>query len=222
MNNNIDDKKLLKKMHQQSSKHILCLEVKPISNSNIEKLKIKHNILHTMELGRRFKNIIIKKIRNNLIELLKNKKYKNLLLKLKNIKNKLKELNNENLIKNTKKEIENIFKNIENIRNKFNVSWDFCRKLAELERIRFNDKKEKGFLKRIVFQEMPKGFQEKFIGISAVQALTIAEDIWKGVEKCLFGKGKNIRFQRKNINNPLSIRAKQIDREICLNIKNNV
>lgn len=221
MSNDIDDKKLLKKMHQQSSKHILCLEVKPISNSNIEKLKIKHNILHTMELGRRFKNIIIKKIRNNLIELLKNKEYKNLLLNLKNIKNKLKELNDENLIRNTKKEIENIFKNIENIRNKFNVSWDFCRKLTELERIKFNDKKEKGFLKRIVFQEMPKGFQEKFIGISAVQALTIAEDIWKGVEKCLFGKGKNIRFQRKNINNPLSIRAKQIDREICLNIKNN-
>ncbi|MDY5324951.1 MAG: hypothetical protein SPG96_08550, partial [Succinivibrio sp.] len=34
--------------------------------------------------------------------------------------------------------------------------------------------------------------------IDAVFALTKAEDVWKGVEKCLFSKGRTLRFSKYN------------------------
>ncbi len=36
----------------------------------------------------------------------------------------------------------------------------------------------------------------KKYGINAVFALTKAEDIWRGVEKCLYGNGKNLHFSK--------------------------
>ena len=34
--------------------------------------------------------------------------------------------------------------------------------------------------------------------IGSVFALTKAEDVWKGVEKCLFSKGRTLRFSKYN------------------------
>lgn len=74
----------------------------------------------------------------------------------------------------------------------YNVTWEFCRKSM-----------------------IPIG--RKF-GIDAVFALTKAEDIWRGVEKCLYGNGKTIHFSKYG--EFPCIRAKQINRGIPIFIKN--
>ena len=73
----------------------------------------------------------------------------------------------------------------------YNVTWDYCRKSM-----------------------IPIG---KKYGIAAVFALTKAEDIWQGIEKCLYGNGKTIHFSKYG---ELScIRAKQINRGIPMSVK---
>lgn len=52
----------------------------------------------------------------------------------------------------------------------YNVTWDYCRKSM-----------------------IPIG---KKYDIDAVFALTKAEDIWRGVEKCLYGNGKDVHFSK--------------------------
>ena len=58
--------------------------------------------------------------------------------------------------------------------------------------------------------------QRKY-GIDAIFALTRAEDIWRGVEKCLFSDGRKIRFIKKGYFP--CIRAKQTNRGIIISIK---
>lgn len=57
----------------------------------------------------------------------------------------------------------------------------------------------------------------KKYGIDAVFALTKAEDIWRGIEKCLYGNGNAIHFSKYG--ELPCIRAKQINRGIPMSIK---
>ena len=75
----------------------------------------------------------------------------------------------------------------------YHVTWDFCR--ASMISI-----------------------GQKY-GIDAVFALTKAEDIWRGMEKCLYGHGKILHFS--TYEELPCIRAKQINRGIPLSVKNN-
>lgn len=75
----------------------------------------------------------------------------------------------------------------------YNVTWDFCRTSM-----------------------IPIG---KKYGIDAVFALTKAEDIWRGIEKCLYGQGKTFHFSKYG--ELPCIRAKQINRGICMSVKDN-
>lgn len=59
----------------------------------------------------------------------------------------------------------------------------------------------------------------KKYGIDAVFALTKAEDIWKAVEKCLYGNGNTIHFSKHG--DLPCIRAKQINRGIPISVKDN-
>ncbi len=75
----------------------------------------------------------------------------------------------------------------------YNVTWDFCR-----------------------ISMIPIG---KKYGIDAVFALTKAEDVWRGIEKCLYGNGKSIHFSQYG--ELPCIRAKQTNRGIPILVKNN-
>lgn len=55
-------------------------------------------------------------------------------------------------------------------------------------------------------------------GIPAIFALTKAEDVWAGVEKCLYGNGKTIHFSKYG--DLPCIRAKQVNRGIPISVKN--
>ena len=70
----------------------------------------------------------------------------------------------------------------------YGASWDYCRRAM-----------------------IPIG---KKYSLSSVFALTRAEDIWKGVEKVMYGEGRMIHFQKRG-DLPI-LRAKQIERIITV------
>ena len=82
-------------------------------------------------------------------------------------------------------------KQLNDMQKAYNVTWDFCRTSM-----------------------IPIG---KKYGIDAVFALTKAEDIWQGMEKCLYGNGKMLHFSKYG--ELPCIRAKQINRGIPILIK---
>ena len=75
----------------------------------------------------------------------------------------------------------------------YHVTWDFCRTSM-----------------------IPIG---KKYGIDAVFALTKAEDVWRGMEQCLYGNGKQLHFSKYG--ELPCIRAKQINRGIPMAVKDN-
>ena len=85
----------------------------------------------------------------------------------------------------------NFAKQLNDMQSEYNVTWNYCR--TSMIPIR------------------------KKYGIDSVFALTKAEDIWRGVEKCLFGNGKMIHFSKYG--ELPCIRAKQINRGIPMSVK---
>ena len=84
-------------------------------------------------------------------------------------------------------------KQLNEMQSEYSVTWNFCRTSM-----------------------IPIG---KKYDIDAVFALTKAEDVWRGIEKCLYGNGKTIHFSKYG---ELScIRAKQINRGIPMSVKAN-
>lgn len=84
-------------------------------------------------------------------------------------------------------------KQLNDMQNSYHVTWEFCRTSM-----------------------IPIG---KKYGIDAVFALTKAEDIWRGMEKCLYGNGKTIHFSKYG--EMPCIRAKQMNRGIPMSMKDN-
>ena len=75
----------------------------------------------------------------------------------------------------------------------YDVTWDFCRKSMI--------------------------FIGKKYNVDAVFALTKAEDIWRGMEKCLYGNGNILHFSKYG--DLPCIRAKQMNRGIRIFVKDN-
>ena len=100
-----------------------------------------------------------------------------------------------NLYRNTEDEKlkKKYAKQLQEMQNQYNVTWNFC---------------------RLTMQKIYKSYD-----INSIFALTKAEDIWRGVEKRLYGNRKEIHF--KKFDYLQSIRAKQINRGIILKIENN-
>ena len=82
-------------------------------------------------------------------------------------------------------------KQLNEMQSEYNVTWDFCRTAM-----------------------IPIG---KKYGIDAVFALAKAEDVWCGMEKCLYDNGKIIHFSKYG--ELPCIRAKQINRGIPTHVK---
>ena len=82
-------------------------------------------------------------------------------------------------------------KQLVEMQSDYNITWDFCRTSM-----------------------IPIG---KKYGVDAVFALTKAEDVWRGIEKCLYSNGKTIHFSKYG--ELPCIRAKQINRGIPMSVK---
>ena len=61
--------------------------------------------------------------------------------------------------------------------------------------------------------------EKKKYGIDAIFALTKAEDVWRGIEKCLYANGKTLHFSKYGV--LPCIRAKQRNRGIPISVKEN-
>lgn len=84
-------------------------------------------------------------------------------------------------------------KQLNEMQKAYNITWEYCRTSM-----------------------IPIG---KKYGVDAVFALTKAEDIWRGIEKCLYRNGNAIHFARYG--ELLCIRAKQINRGIPISVTDN-
>ena len=84
-------------------------------------------------------------------------------------------------------------KQLNEMQKAYNITWEYCRTSM-----------------------IPIG---KKYGVDAVFALTKAEDIWRGMEKCLYGNGNAIHFSRYG--ELPCIRAKQINRGIPISVTDN-
>lgn len=84
-------------------------------------------------------------------------------------------------------------KQLNEMQSEYNVTWDFCRKSM-----------------------IPIG---KKYGIDAIFALTKAEDVWRGIAKCLYDNGNTIHFSKYG--ELPCIRAKQINRGIPMSVNGN-
>lgn len=82
---------------------------------------------------------------------------------------------------------------LKEMQKEYQVTWDYCRTSM-----------------------IPIG---KHYGIDAIFALTKAEDVWRGVENCLYGNGKKLHFS--NYEELPCIRAKQRNRGIPISVKDN-
>lgn len=82
----------------------------------------------------------------------------------------------------------NIVEQIESMQKQYNVTWTFCRTSMIPIAKKYN--------------------------IDSVFGLTLAEDVWRGVQKCLYGNGNTLHFKKKG--DLPSIRGKQINRGIIM------
>ena len=92
-----------------------------------------------------------------------------------------------------KKKCKDLANQLNEMQKAYNVTWDYCRKAM-----------------------IPIG---KKYGIDAIFALTKSEDIWRGIEKCLYDNGETIHFSKYE--DLPCIRAKQINRGIPISVKDN-
>lgn len=92
-----------------------------------------------------------------------------------------------------KKKRKDLANQLNEMQKQYNVTWDYCR-----------------------IAMIPIG---KKFGIDAIFALTKAEDIWRGMEKCLYDNGNTIHFSKYG--DLPCIRAKQINRGIPMSVKDN-
>lgn len=84
-------------------------------------------------------------------------------------------------------------KQLKQMQEKYDVTFDFCRTAMQKIRVKYN--------------------------IDAVFGLTKAEDVWRGIEKCLYDTGKTIHFA--GYGDFPCIRAKQTNRGITISSEDN-
>lgn len=164
--------KILKKFHKLSDRHILAVETDMPYSDVMKVVTLSDKI-------RKAGNELVGFMRKNYDQLMRTKRYRNLL--------KLYGDTEDNDKRKT------LAKQLNKMQSEYNVTWDFCRTSM-----------------------IPIG---KKYGIDAVFALTKAEDVWRGIEKCLYSNGKTIHFSKYG--ELPCIRAKQINRGIPISVKDN-
>ena len=164
-------KKLLKKFHKLSDRHILVAET-DMSYPDVQK------VVNFSGRIRKAGNELVGVMKKNYEQLMRTKKYRKLLQLYGSTEDK--------------KKRKTYAGQLNEMQEQYNVTWDFCR--ASM---------------------IPIG---KKYGIDAIFSLTKAEDVWRGVEKCLYGNGRMLHFSKYG--DFPCIRAKQINRGIPMSVKN--
>jgi len=163
-------RKILKKFHKLSDRHILVAETDMPYSDVMKVVALSDRI-------RKAGNELVGLMRKNYDQLIRTKKYRKLLKLYGNSGDKDKR--------------KDFARQLNEMQNTYNVTWGFCRTSM-----------------------IPIG---KKYGIDAIFALTKAEDIWRGMEKCLYGNGKKIHISKYG--ELPCIRAKQMNRGIPIAVR---
>ena len=169
---NDEYKKILKKYHKLSDRHILVIETDMPYSDALKVVALSNKI-------RKAGNELVGLMRKNYKQLMRTKRYRKLLSLYGNAEEKSKR--------------KDLAVQLNEMQKSDNVTWNYCRTSM-----------------------IPIG---KKYGIDAIFALTKAEDIWSGMEKCLYGNGKTLHFSKHG--DLPCIRAKQINRGIPIFVNDN-
>ena len=169
---NDEYKKILKKYHKLSDRHILVIETDMPYSDALKVVALSDKI-------RKAGNELVGLMRKNYKQLMRTKRYRKLLSLYGNTEEKSKR--------------KDLAVQLNEMQKSYNVTWNYCRTSM-----------------------IPIG---KKYGIDAIFALTKAEDIWSGMEKCLYGNGKTLHFSKHG--DLPCIRAKQINRGIPIFVNDN-
>ena len=175
------EEKTVKQYRAAAKRHVLSLEADVTEQQRRE-------LLHMSNLLRIAGNELVAQMRKNLEQLKRTKKYRELMQKhfvLMKANDKVKET------AEYKKEKEALNAELKALREKYNVTWNFCRKKMIEIKNKYN--------------------------IPAVFALIQAENVWHGVERCLYGNGKNLHFKERGVYP--EIKAKQLSAGIIPKLK---
>ena len=169
---NDEYKKILKKYHKLSDRHILVVETDMPYFDALKVVALSDKI-------RKAGNELVGLMRKNYKQLMRTKRYRKLLSLYGNTEEKSKR--------------KDLVAQLNEMQKSYNVTWNYCRTSM-----------------------IPIG---KKYGIDAIFALTKAEDIWRGMVKCLYGNGKTLHFSKHG--DLPCIRAKQINRGIPIFVNDN-
>ena len=119
-------KKLSWLRQNKTPRHILEVEL----NYNQNDLR---KVLATSNELRIIRNTVLGVVYKNYKQMIRTKRYKNLILSLKNNKDNIKSLNKDSKtykkdLKNLEQEVKNIYLKLDNLKDEFNVTFDFARK----------------------------------------------------------------------------------------------
>lgn len=152
-------------------------------------------ILATSDELRIVRNTVLGVVYKNYKQMIRTKKYKDLILSLKNTKNNIKSLNKDSKfykkdLNKLEKELKTVYLKLYNLREEFNVTFDFARKYGEFLR------------------------EKKFNKADAVLVWSACEVAFKSLERVMYRDAKKPRFLSKGKYLPLQ--GKQAERCIIL------
>ena len=189
-----DELKTIKKERRKNTKKFVeALELDTSESEAITLFKVSNDLRH-------FGNELIYWLNNNYFQMKRTKQYKNAIIqyskcKKKIAKLKLKKDKNEEIYNYWTDKLDKVTNELENLRIQFHLTKDDL------------NKKQKEL-----------GKTEDYSYISSVFKLSKAEDIWYGMEKVLFGNGKQLHYKQSN-ELPM-IKAKQFNRGITFKFDN--
>ena len=181
-------KKLSWLRQNKTPRHILEVEL----NYNQDNLR---KVLATSDELRIIRNTVLGVVYKNYKQMIRTKKYKNLILNIKNIKDSIKLLNKDSTsykkdLNKLEKELKTVYLKLDNLKEEFNVTFDFARKYGEFLR------------------------EKKFNKADAVLVWSACEIAFKSLERVMYGDAKKPRFLSKGEYLPLQ--GKQAERCVIL------
>lgn len=181
-------KKLSWLRKNKTPKHILEVELEYTEDD-------LRRILATSDELRIIRNTVVGLLFKNYKQMIRTRKYKDLMLNLKKINAGIKNLDKENKsykkeLKILEKEKKTVYLKLDNLKEQFNVTFDYARKYGEFLR------------------------ERKFKKADAVLVLSACENAFKSIEKIMYGNAKKPRFIPKG--EFLALQGKQAERCIIL------
>ena len=186
-------KEIKKRRREETNRFIDKFECDVKESEIITLFKLSNDLRH-------FGNELSYWLNNNYFQMRRTKQYRTAIRQYSKCKNNIKKLESQKEKKKTEYEfwtdrLNDIKDELKMLQEKFQLTWTACRKKNE-----------------------ELGKTEQYNYINSIFKLSKAKDIWSGMEKVLFGKGKKLNYKQSD-QLPI-IQAKQLERGITYEFDN--